>query len=259
MDATSPINYESFDLIDPSFFPALYAFDSIKPEFYKKLKACYPKLGDFAAHSCGQDHRLNIIVKEGNANYDKLVVQKSPWADLFDAFRSREFAKFCFKHFDAITLQENGFIGDLCDFEVEMQICESTTNYENPWHVDTRRRIIHCLVYFGEEHIKSGGELALGKHVKLKDPSKYPQYPDPDDITEEIRIPPVDNAGAIVLSTPRSYHRGCKTIGTRRFVYLAFNNKRGPAWKHDEHWNQQLPFSVALKKQHGKEKADDSL
>ena len=49
----------------------------------------------------------------------------------------------------------------------DVQLCESCDNYENPWHVDTRKRYVHMLIYFGNDEIEEGGEIGIAKHKEL--------------------------------------------------------------------------------------------
>ena len=125
-----------------------------------------------------------------------------------------------------------------------MHIAESKNGYENPWHVDTRRRIIHFLIYFGTDTIKEGGELAIGKHTELNY-LDYKQYPEISNLERIEYIMPNDNTGVFILSQNNSYHKGCSLKGLRKFIYAGYTNKHGDAWK-TKNWSDNVNFTQRL-------------
>ena len=93
--------------------------------------------------------------------------QNRIFSQLYDELNSIQFRNFLKEKFKNYNLREKGFIGNFDTSELVFHIAESTDGYENPWHVDTRGRIIHFLIYFGDEEIHEGGELAIGQHKEL--------------------------------------------------------------------------------------------
>ena len=139
-------------------------------------------------------------------------------------------------------------MGDFDSSDLVMYIAESTDGYENPWHVDTRGRIIHFLIYFGDDTIEEGGELGIAKHKELDNYVDYKQYPDTNDLSEIKYFKPDNNLGIFILSENNSYHKGCAVKGLRRFIYAGFTNKNGNAWK-TKNWKSKNNFSKELENQ----------
>ncbi len=154
----------SLDSIEkyPFAFPVFKSHNLIKEGLYQDLKATWP---DFSKFNTGQVHRNNIEIKLENHNYTKI---NAHFKELFDAFNSLEFRQFIAQKFDLDSAGEKGFIGEFDNSELVMHVAESVDGYENPWHCDTRGRIIHFLIYFGDETILEGGQLGIAEHVELK-------------------------------------------------------------------------------------------
>ena len=126
-----------------------------------------------------------------------------------------------------------------------MHVAESVDGYENPWHCDTRGRIIHFLVYFGDETILEGGQLGIAEHVELKSFLDYKQYPQLKHLKNIHYFDPENNLGIFILSQNNSYHRGCKLKGLRRFIYASYTNRNGAAWK-TRNWSCHTTFAAEL-------------
>jgi len=230
------------------YFPLLECEDFLPKQFYEQLKSTFPNFNNYQYSSNGQQFRYNVCVIKNNINHQLLKQHNPEFATLFDYLCSNEFKRKIFTKFTPQLMKENGFIGNLKDYQVEMQICQSGSNYENPWHVDTRKRIVHGLLYFGQDTIQEGGEIAIAKHKKMK-LEEYPQYPKIDNLEEITKFKPKDNFSIFILSTPNSYHKGCKLKGLRRFLYIGFNYLKGNAWKCKPDWNQRKPFHIELANQ----------
>ena len=196
--------------------------------------------------SAGQISRNNIELKKDNNNYN---IIHPLFKNLYDELNSLEFRNFLKTKFDFNKAQiEQGFIGDFDSSELVMHIAESKDGYENPWHVDTRGRIIHFLIYFGDETINEGGELAIGEHKALKSFLDYKQYPDKTSLENIQYIKPKNNVGVFILFQNNSYHKGCSTKGLRRFIYAGYTNKSGNAWK-TNNWGTGISFSERIKEE----------
>ena len=169
--------------------------------------------------------------------------------NLYDEFNSTSFRDFLKSKMNlTIAKKEQGFIGDFDSSELVLHIAESKDGYENPWHVDTRGRIIQFLIYFGDETIEEGGELGIAKHKELESFLDYKQYPNKNNLEEIEYIQPKNNIGIFILSQNNSYHKGCSTKGLRRFIYAGYTNKSGDAWK-TEGWSAGKNFSQRLEEE----------
>ena len=227
-------------------FPMCISDNYFKSDFYRDLKDNFPNFNTLEWSEYGQLHRKNIRINSLD-DIEKTKLHES-YGKLFKYFNSLEFKRSMYTNFKH-DLESNGFIGNFDTAELDFNICEATDGYENPFHVDVRKRIIHVLFYFGKDEIIEGGELAIAKHKKLSKIINYPQYPNISDLIEIKKFDPEDNLALIVLSTPNSYHKGCATKGVRRFLYVALNNKNGSAWRHRKNWCMNKPFHVALENQ----------
>lgn len=230
------------------FYPLAIQRNFINDDFYQKLKDSFPDFSKVKTTGSGMAHRKNIPIVKGNQYY-KQFAASNPFIKLFNDFDSAEFKSSLAGIFTPDILSQYGFKGEFATMETEMHISEATTGYCNPWHVDTRGRIIHALLYFGADDIESGGEIAIAKHKKLNSWKDYPQFPVINDLADTKTFEIEDNLAIFVLSTPNSYHRGMPLVGKRRFVYLAYNEaKKKPAWECG--WvNNRRPFAHGLKLQ----------
>lgn len=224
-------------------YPILKTETLIKDKTYNELKNNWPNFTDFKTTNAGQVSRNNLELKKDNDNYNKI---HPLFKNLYDELNSNEFRNFLKTKFDLDKAQkEHGFVGDFDNSELVMHIAESKDGYENPWHVDTRGRIIHFLIYFGDETIQEGGELAIGKHTKLDSCLDYKQYPDIYNLEKIEYFEPKNNVGIFILSQNNSYHKGCATKGLRRFIYAGYTNKSGNAWS-IKNWSANKNFSQRL-------------
>ena len=176
-------------------YPILKTESLIKPDSYIELKKNWPKFNQFITTNAGQQHRKNIEIKGNNNNYRKI---HQSFRNLYNELNSIEFRNFLKITFDLENAKKNnGFIGNLNNSELVMHIAESKDGYENPWHVDERCRIIHFLIYFGDETIKEGGELAIGQHKNLNSYLYYKKYPEIKNLEKIEYIKPQDNTGVL--------------------------------------------------------------
>jgi len=239
------INLQSLNIHSFSY-PILKTDCLIETSKYNDLKQNWPKFTDFQTTSAGQISRNNLELKRGNRNYHTIYPL---FRNLYDSFDSKDFRAFLKSQLDLDNASKyNGFVGDFDTSELIMHIAESRDGYENPWHVDTRGRIIHFLIYFGDETITEGGELGIANHKKLNNYSEYKQYPNIDDLEGMRYIKPKDNVGIFILSQNNSYHKGCFTKGLRRFIYAGYTNKNGDAWI-TKNWSNKRSFNEEVKYQ----------
>lgn len=223
-------------------YPILKSENLIKSEIYKELKKNWPEFNKFRTTNGGQLYRENIEIIRNNENYRNI---NEHYRNLYDEFDSKYFRNFLKEKFDNFDISNNDFIGDFDNSQLIMHIAESRNGYENPWHVDTRKRIIQFLFYFGDEDIIEGGELGIACHIKKGDMSEYKQYPKKDDLYNIQYFKPNDNLALFILSQNNSYHKGCSTKGIRRFIYAGFTNNNGDAWK-TKNWNCNRNFQQEL-------------
>lgn len=252
---SNTLNWDQSEIND-DFFPLIVFNEGMfNEEMYKKLKSTFPKLSDFKVTNSGQVHRTNIELRKGGSAQHKhnvkVMKDKYPaYYKIFQYFTGDDFKKQIFSRFDDEMMKKNGFKGDVNKCDVLVQICESTGGYENPFHVDSRKRIVHGLLYFGKDTIKSGGELCIGKHKHCNNLTSYPQYPKLENLEEIKSFEPNDNFGVFVLSTPNSYHKGNSTQGTRRFLYISIDYTGGNRVAWECGWtNKTKPFTEGLKSQ----------
>lgn len=231
----------------PFSYPILKTDCLIETNAYNDLKKNWPEFAIFQTTSAGQVSRNNLELKKSNNNYNKIY---KSFRNLYDELNSQSFRDFLKTKIDLeLAKKEQGFIGDFDSSELVMHIAESTNGYENPWHVDTRGRIIHFLIYFGDETIQEGGELGIAEHKPLKSVLDYKQYPDKNNLENIQYIQPKNNVGVFILSQNNSYHKGCSTKGLRRFIYAGYTNKSGNAWKTNNNWTEGKNFVQRIKEE----------
>lgn len=227
----------------PFSYPILKNDSFIDSNKYEELKRNWPNFKFFQTTSAGQISRNNIPLKKNNENYKKI---NPLFRELFDELDSISFRKFLTTKFNFNNAKDNeGFIGDFNTSELVLYIAESTDGYENPWHVDTRGRIIHFLIYFGDETIKNGGKLGIANHKKLRSFLDYKQYPNKKDLHDTVYFRPNNNVGIFILSQNNSFHKVSSLIGLRRFIYAGYTNKLGDAWK-TKGWSANKSFIQRL-------------
>lgn len=226
----------------PYRYPILRSSSLLDATFYNRLKSAWPDFKKFKTTSAGQRSRENIEIKKGNKNYKTL---DDSFSELYDKLDSNEFRSFLKSSLCMDDKKSEGYIGDFDSSELILHVAESTDGYENPWHSDTRQRIVHFLIYFGTDMIESGGELAIAEHTVLDSHTDYKQYPRDIDLSNIKYFEPEDNLGIFILSQNNSYHKGCRLKGLRRFIYGGYTNKKGtawisPTWSCNKNFTQQL-------------------
>lgn len=249
------VNWEHSKL-DKQFFPVIL-FDKgmINITIYNELKSTFPNFSEFKTTNNSQLYRKNIELRthgtpEHNHNLNVIKSKYPAYYKLFNYLIGDDFKRCIFEQFSSQLMKECGFIGNINEYDVLLQICESTGGYENPFHVDSRKRIVHGLLYFGKDQIVSGGELCLAKHKHLNTLKEYPQYPCLSDLEKIRSFEPNDNFGVFVLSTPNSYHKGNTTKGTRRFLYISIDYTGGNKVAWECGWaNKSKPFIDGLRTQ----------
>ena len=251
----SIVNWNLSNTSDDYFPLILFEDGMFEDGTYNKLKKSFPNLSDFKVTNSGQIHRTNIdLRRKGTSEHTHNVkVLRSKYPEYYKMFlylTSDGFKKEIFSRFDKELRQKYGFKGDIDKSDVLVQICESTGGYENPFHVDSRKRMVHGLLYFGQDDIISGGELCIGKHKTFNNVKDYPQYPKLENLKEVTSFPPKDNFGLFVLSTPNSYHKGNATKGKRRFLYISLDYTGGDKIAWDCGWTKKTkPFAEGLRQQ----------
>ena len=240
-------------IFDDNFFPLFTSNKFLNEELYNKLKSNFPDFSKLQVQSFGQTSRNNLMITEKSSNknelLDSLKEQSKEFYNLFQYFMSSDFKEFILQQFPFEYSQKYGLINNNIEsLYTDVQLCESCDNYENPWHVDTRKRYVHMLIYFGNDEIEEGGEIGIAKHKELSSLKDYTQYPEPQDLEEFKLFPPEDNFAVCILSTPQSYHRGMHLIGKRRFMYVALNfEENNNNWIQNKGWNKTKSFPEALK------------
>jgi hypothetical protein len=229
--------------IHPFSYPILKTNCLIENNTYNELKNNWPDFNKFQTNSAGQVSRNNIEIIRGNDNYNQINYL---FRELYNYLDSKYFKDFLKKKFDFDdAIKNKGFIGDFDNSQLIMHIAESINGYENPWHVDTRGRIIHFLIYFGDETIEEGGEFGIAIHKKQESFLNYKQYPDIYNLENIEYFKPKNNLGIFILSQNNSYHKGCRTKGLRKFIYAAYTNKSGDAWETKD-WLANKSFYTRL-------------
>lgn len=228
MQSNSTIQWDTSQ-IETDFFPIItFPQGMLEKTLYTQMKTNFPAFKNFKVTNCGQTHRTNIEIRlNGDTTHRhnlNIIKHKYPaYYKLFQHLHSSDFKQQIFSKFDPILMKQYGFIGHTQQYSILMQICESTGGYENPFHIDSRKRIIHGLLYFGDDDIIQGGELVIAQHKSLPNFIDYPQYPHLADIECIKSYKPTDNTGVFILSTPNSYHKGNATQGRRRFLYISID------------------------------------
>lgn len=249
---------ESTLKINETFFPLFISNNFLNKELYNNLKSNFPNFEKLQVQSFGQTSRKNLMITEKSSNKDMLLnslkEQSLEFYNLFQYFLSNDFKEFILQKFPFEYSQKYGLINNNIEsLYVDVQLCESCDNYENPWHVDTRKRYVHMLIYFGKDHIEEGGEIGIAKHKILNSLKDYTQYPEPQNLEDFKLFPPEDNFAICILSTPNSYHRGMYLKGKRRFMYIALNfTESDNNWIQNEGWSKIKSFPEALKDEKNK-------
>jgi hypothetical protein len=230
-------------------FPIIKSDNFIENTIYNTIKSNYPNFNDFRTTNAGQSFRNNIELKKTNKyNYNYLKIHKS-YQNLYNKLDSQEFRNLLKEKLNLNNEKHNkeiGYIGNFDSANLILHIAKSITGYENPWHVDTRKRIIHFLIYFGDEDIEEGGQIAIGEHSKLNKATDYLQYPEINNLTNIKYIEPKNNTAVFLLAQNNSYHKGCLLKGTRRFIYGGYTNVNGPAWHINTKWSNGYNFSQQM-------------
>lgn len=216
------------------YFPLLSSDSFLESKFYNKLNLEIKHLmSDKNLLKENEKNknidRSNLLIdkKYGLDNLKELKRRKSHIYSLYEYLDSFEFRTFIYKKFNKYLLQHGFTTCPLTAFmksNLYFQYCEARKGYENTIHIDRRSRVVHGLMYFGNEDFK-GGEFSIYKHRKLKN-SEYKRAANEKDILECKNFEPSHNKGFLILSTPNSYHKGSCAEGLRRFLYWGYTCKK---------------------------------
>lgn len=225
-------------------YPLLIEENFLDLNTYKKLNKFFDNFNNLKSYSFGQRNRSSVLVDKNNFNEFKTL--EPAIFSLYNLLTSDVFFDNLANHFgkwvDPPLLKK-----ELINADLEINFSVAKSGYENPFHVDTKKRLVHGLIYFETEKYK-GGELALALPIN-KNEDECDQIPFLKDLHEFTSISPKNNLSAIILSNPESYHKGCHTVGVRKFVYWALNNPKHDLWKKNESFDNQTPFHVGNIKQ----------
>jgi hypothetical protein len=239
------IKIENFTFDEAAYFPILCSEDCLSNADRAELLSALQQMFASGAEtqSFGQNMRNNIVVNEEtlpalrrvNTSFDELY-------NCLDShfFRSKLQCMFEPEVQEIWTQEHSKF--NVVDSSLEIHLARSTEGYENPFHVDTRRRLIHGLIYLDDE-LFSGGDFAI---AKCPERLSGTQLLHPNDIVEEKIYRVKKGLGILVLSTPSSFHKGMRVnTGERYFIYFAYNAPR-EFWRKKWNWALPMPFEKAL-------------
>lgn len=216
-----------------SEFPLTVKEGFLPKHLYDKIDKKYDIIVRGKTESFGQYNRLNKVVDESNFQDDSDI------EELYNFLNSADMKSYLLHNIDLGSKIDKGkLLSDLNNSCLEINIAISHTGYENPWHVDSRKRVAHGLIYFRTDDY-TGGELGVGIPQEYK---KLSRYAEESELLETMFIPPSDNLGVVIFSTPWSYHKGCSLKGTRRFIYWSLNNTNIESWSKDESFDVEQSF-----------------
>lgn len=232
---------------DGMCFPILISSDFLDKNDYKNFKSEFAKIVTCKVGlPLGQEYRKNIVIND--QNFQSELKSYPEIYSFFKSLKAPDTLSFLAKNFDDYLTPE--WLGttlkkELSESELELNLAVADSGYENPFHVDTRRRILHGLLYFDIDTYEGGDfEICtLRDDVAIK-----PQIPHKSQIKEIKAFKTSANFGAIVLSNPSSFHRGTKTYGKRYFVYFSYNS-RNVIWTRTRDWEMPMDFKRGLKYQ----------
>lgn len=249
------IREDQFNL-QSSPYPYLVTDHFCSPSDLERINFEHSKLfqSEIKTWAGGQESRENIVVTR-NCEFMQDYSHLYPTiVSLFNSLDSLEFRSYLYRAFKGY-LSKNAFTGKqikaFFESDLEVQLCRSVDGYENPIHVDTRKRVVHALLYLNHNNLV-GGEFDIIKYRHAKQSWEYPQFADTMSVEKILRFSPNNNRSIFILSTPNSYHRGVKSSGTRNFLYIAYNYSE-VAWKQCASWQNPKPFKTALDNQKKRE------
>ena len=147
---------------DDDYFPLVLWGQMLDQKFYDELKGTWPNFNEYKTESFGQRFRDNLLItQQMRSPTSPFYREHYAWLQLEAYLASSVFISKLIAMFPNSMFDKHGFIGKLENLSLDFQLCEAFSGYENPWHVDTRKRIFHMLLYFGEDGIESGGEIGL--------------------------------------------------------------------------------------------------
>ena len=225
-------------------FPVLISENILHESLYRGLNKEIDILHlSERTNNFGQFGRENVVLKPKDLPY--LNEEYPCLRDLIISLDSKEFRGYFLKMFKKHELSKDYNLDDkIFSSSLELNVSISKDGYENPYHVDTRKRLVHGLIYFDRDSFE-GGDFSVCNTKKMAD-SMYPQIVHNSQITSEYKIDVSDNLGLIVLSTPNSYHKGNKTFGRRKFIYFAYNMEDSKFWSQHSSWKYPLSFNEGI-------------
>lgn len=128
-----------------TYFPVLISDSFLETYEYERIVSNFDKYFEkFNQSPSGQKNRSNIII-----NHENLIEFKE-YPEISKLFESIENAKQSI--FDLLYSQNTNLYKNILseniinNVKLEIHLSLSRTGYENPYHVDTRHRLIHGLI-----------------------------------------------------------------------------------------------------------------
>lgn len=239
------INLDKLQITNKSSFPTFKSVQFLKEDLYSEIDNDFDNLfTSCKSSSFGQINRKNIQITEHNLDFFK--INHNGFFKLFKQLNKKNFRKFIIEKLQNANLVDcfDGLDEAMKSCSLEVNVAKATDGYENPYHVDTRRRLFHGLIYFRTDDYTGGG-LSICELNKMKW-DEYPQIPNNSQIINQVTFDAKNNLGLMMLSTPNSYHKGDLTKGLRRFIYFAYNMPDDNYWPKHSSWRQPLNFKEGL-------------
>jgi len=199
----------------------------LKESIFKDIKENLPNWDDFpdGVQRGGRKDFSNFHF--GNyGSINALFKDKHNLELLYLSMSSEKFRKFCL---DQFQVKDDNYDPNL-KLPISFDICIAKDSYINVPHVDGDYHLISGLFYFGNEKIKSGGNILL--HEPPKDSLFKKNYRGKTE-TEKVpvgkKIAPTENTLVFWLNSPDSIHSTDNLIGERNFLYFSIDSQKAPA------------------------------
>lgn len=206
-------------------FPHAIINDFLDEGVFLEIKEKLPKWDDFPRKTRRGGRRDISNYHYGNSGAINKLFKKNPKLELLYLVMSSEFFKrFCLDMFGVAIEQKNEALKIPITFDVAM----ARDSYINVPHVDGDFHLISGLFYFGNELIKSGGNILL--HQPPEAVKLSPKY-QPDQVKVEKKISPRANTLVFWENSSTSIHSTDPLIGDRRFLYFSIDHDSAPAFR----------------------------
>ena len=205
-------------------YPHVVIENFLDGQFFEEIKSSLPNWEQFPQKLRRGGRKDISNYHYGNSGLINSIFKQNPKLELlYLMMNSEQFRVSMLKMFNIDYVCQNDQLKVPITFDVAM----ARDSYINVPHVDGDFHLVSGLFYFGNEEIKSGGNILL--HHPPKDGDVAPKYQS-DQVEVGKKVSPQSNTLVFWENSSLSIHSTDELVGDRRFLYFSIDCEEAPSF-----------------------------